>query len=305
VPQEKSFQEAPLWAGVQGEWRPLFGNFREEGVSIEWHDFECDNALPWSESFHPESLEICINFEGCGLIHERRAETTVVNPQTVVQYAASPDRLSADRHPAQRHRFLTVEMSREWLTAAVRGHEETLHRTTRDFLDGACRARRARELPLHQRVRSTGEEMLKPPISGPSIGFWFHAKILEIAAHTLTEPDPELFCQRHKRLAMDRVERVKQLLAEDLEDPPTLAELGRKVGCSPFYLSRIFSENTGLTISRYLRNIRLERASELLRTGQCNVTEAAMTVGYSSLSHFSKAFAEMFGACPCVFPLRK
>jgi AraC-like DNA-binding protein len=305
VPQEKPFQEAPLWAGVQGEWRPLFGNFRKEGVSIEWHDFECETALAWSESFHPESLEICVNFEGCGTIHERRAQTTVVNPQTVAQYAAAPDRLRADRHPAQRHRFLTVEMSRDWLTAAVRGHEETLNRTTRDFLDGATRARRARELPMHQRVRSTAEEMLKPPISGPGVGFWFHAKILEIAAHTLTEPDPEMFCQRHKRLAMDRVEQVKQLLAQDLEHPPTLAELGRKVGCSPFYLSRIFSENTGLTISRYLRNIRLERASELLRTGQCNVTEAAMTVGYSSLSHFSKAFAEMFGSCPCVFPLKK
>jgi AraC family transcriptional regulator len=305
VLKEKSFEEAPVWAGVQGEWRSLFGNFRREGVSIEWHDFECEKPLAWSESFHPESLEICVNFDGCGTIHERRSQTTVVNPQTVAQYSASPERLRADRHPAQRHRFLTVEMSRDWLAAAVRGHEETLNRETRGFLDGAAKAKRARELPMHQRVRSTVEEMLRPPIKGPGVGFWFHAKILEIAAHTLTEPDPEMFCQRHKRLALERVEQVKILLAADLEHPPTLAELGRKVGCSPFYLSRIFSENTGLTISRYLRNIRLERASELLRTGKCNVTEAAMTVGYSSLSHFSKAFAEMFGACPCVFPLKK
>lgn len=303
--KNKSFQEAPVWAGIQGEWRPLFGNFGREGISIEWHDFECEKPLAWSESFHPESLEICVNFDGCGTIHERRSQTTVVNPQTVAQYSASPERLRADRHPAQRHRFLTVEMSRDWLAAAVRGHEETLNRETRGFLDGAAKTKRARELPLHQRVRSTVEEMLRPPIKGPGVGFWFHAKILEIAAHTLTEPDPEMFCQRHKRLGQERVDQVKILLAADLEHPPTLAELGRKVGCSPFYLSRIFSETTGLTISRYLRNIRLERASELLRTGQCNVTEAAMTVGYSSLSHFSKAFAEMYGSCPCVFPLKK
>ena len=60
-----------------------------------------------------------------------------------------------------------------------------------------------------------------------------------------------------------------------------------------------------MTISRYLRNLRLERAAELLRSGRSNVTEAAMAVGYSSLSHFSKAFAEMFGVCPCVFPLSR
>ena len=50
---------------------------------------------------------------------------------------------------------------------------------------------------------------------------------------------------------------------------------------------------TGLTISRYLRNLRLERAAELLHSGRSNVTEAALVVGFSSLSHFSKAFAQM------------
>jgi AraC-like DNA-binding protein len=98
---------------------------------------------------------------------------------------------------------------------------------------------------------------------------------------------------------------VKQALARDIESPPSLSQLGREVGCSPFYLSRLFSEHTGMTISRYLRNLRLERAAELLRRGRVNVTEAAMAVGYSSLSHFSKAFAEMFGVCPSVFPLSR
>jgi AraC-like DNA-binding protein len=296
--------ETPAWAGIQGEWRPLFGNFSKEGISVEWHDFECGETLDWSRSFHPHSLEICVNFAGCGTIRERSSPTTVVNPQRVAHYSAEPQRLRADRHAGQRHRFLTVEMSRDWLAQAVRGHEGGLNRETRGFLDGAARARRARELPLNPRVKRTAEEMLKPPVNGPGVGFWFHAKILEIAAHALTESADELFCQRHKRVALERIEQVKQILLKDLENPPALPTLGREVGCSPFYLSRIFSEHTGTTISRYLRNIRLERASELLRTGKCNVTEAAMTVGYSSLSHFSKAFAEMFGVCPCIFPLK-
>jgi AraC-like DNA-binding protein len=91
--------------------------------------------------------------------------------------------------------------------------------------------------------------MLQPPLHGLGAGFWFRAKILEISALILVEPTEELFCQRHKRLALERVERVKDALARDLENPPSLSELGREVGCSPFYLSRIFSEHTGLTIS--------------------------------------------------------
>ena len=63
-------------------------------------------------------------------------------------------------------------------------------------------------------------------------------------------------------------------------------------------LRQTFQE-TGTTLTQYLRKIRLGRAAELLRSGKYNVTEAAMSVGYNSLSHFSKAFSEMFGCCPC------
>ncbi len=48
----------------------------------------------------------------------------------------------------------------------------------------------------------------------------------------------------------------------------------------------------------------MERAAELLRTGKCNVTEAALEVGYNSLSHFSAVFRETFGCCPGLYPLK-
>ena len=299
------FMEDGIWAGIEGERRPLFGDFPKAGVSVQWHDFECRNTLKWSRSFHRDSLEICINFEGCGAIHERSIATTVVNPQRVAHYVPDEGRVHADRHAGQRHRFLTLAMSRDWLGETVHGHEAVLNRETREFLGAETRLRMARERPLNPHVRQSAEEMLKPPLDGLGCQFWFRAKILEITALTLIEPREELFCERHKRLACERIARVKQALRRDLENPPTLCELGREVGCSPFYLSRIFSEHTGMTISRYLRSLRLERAAELLRSGRTNVTEAAMAVGYSSLSHFSKAFAEMFGVCPCVFPLSR
>jgi len=302
--QESSY-EAPVWAGVEGQWKTLFGSFADMGVSVEWHDFECGKTLDWSQSFHPESLEICLNFDGCGTIRSSASQTTVINPQTVAHYAVERDGLPADRHAGQKHRFMTIEMSRPWLAEAVKGFEDGLNRETRSFLDGSpTRGKRSRGFSLNSRVKRTAEEMLQPPFSGLAANFWFKAKVLEIASHTLQDASAELFCQRQKRLAMDRVDRVKQALARDLEHPPTLSILAKEVGCSSFYLSRIFSDNTGMTISRYLRNLRLERAAELLRAGDCNVTEAALSVGYSSLSHFSKAFAEMFGACPCVFPLK-
>jgi AraC-like DNA-binding protein len=49
----------------------------------------------------------------------------------------------------------------------------------------------------------------------------------------------------------------------------------------------------------------MERAAELLRSGKFNVTEAALEVGYSSMSHFSQAFCQTMGCCPNLYPLLK
>lgn len=87
-------------------------------------------------------------------------------------------------------------------------------------------------------------------------------------------------------------------------EPLTLEELGQRVGCSPFYLSRTFTEQMGMTLTQFLRQVRLERAAELLRSGKFNVTQAALEVGYSSVGHFSTAFHETFGCCPGLYPLQ-
>ena len=132
---------------------------------------------------------------------------------------------------------------------------------------------------------------------------WYQCKALELAVTFLVKPEEEFFCTRQQRLAQERVEQVIFLLQQNLAEPPSLENLGRKIGCSHFYLSRIFSTQTGQTITQYLRQLRLERAAELLKSREYNVTEVALEVGYNSLSHFSAAFQETFGCCPELYPL--
>ena len=115
------------------------------------------------------------------------------------------------------------------------------------------------------------------------------------------EADEDLFCNRQKRVAAERVEQVKEIIRGDLESPPTLQQLGKKVGCSHYYLSRTFSQETGMTIPQYIRQVRIEKAAELLVSGKFNVTEAALEVGYSSISHFSQAFCQLMGSCPTLY----
>jgi AraC-like DNA-binding protein len=154
---------------------------------------------------------------------------------------------------------------------------------------------------LHQLV----ESLRNCPVFNPAKEMWFRSKALEIAAHLFFRPaSGELLCTRTQRLARERVEKAKLILRERMQEPPSLEELAQMVNCSPFYLSRQFAQEGGLTMQQFLRQIRMERAAELLRTGECNVTEAALEVGYNSLSHFSSTFHETFGCCPGLYPLR-
>ena len=299
--------EGEAWREVEQGWRPLYGDFDQLGVSVEWHDFQSPRPLDWGRSFHPRSLEFCLNLDGRGAVGAPGRARSDYVPGNCGYYARADEPLIATRRAHDRHRFVTLEFSRKHLQKQFVQNESDLEPEIRHVIFGDKNENVVAPVrPMSIQQRSVVASLTEPPVAKAAQILWYQSKALELMAHFLFEPkDPEFFCMRQKRVARDRVERTKELLARDLANPPTLEMLGQEVGCSPFYLSRIFSRETGLTIPQYLRNIRMERAAELLRSGRYNVTEAAIEVGYSSLSHFSKAFCETIGCCPVLYPAAK
>ena len=298
-------EEYKTWGTVAGGWKHLFGSFVHKGLSVEWHDFSPGAELDWGASFHPDSLEICINLQGSGKLGAAPGQV-LVGPQNVALYNAND--LPATRKMGELHQFLTIEISREYLGLFFTGKEHNLTPVVRSFIrrEAPTPSTRVAVRPMVMRFRTIVDELLKPPVQPMARELWFQAKFLEVAAELFFEAPgtsgAEPFCVRQKQISQDRVERVKDLLLGDLSQPCTLPELGEKVGCSPFHLSRIFSQETGMTIPQFLKNARMEKAAELLRGGRFNVTETAYEVGYSSLSHFSKVFYETYGCCPGLYP---
>ena len=272
------------------------------GLRVRWWDFAAAETLAETRKSEKCGIGICINLEGAGAFVSREASHEFP-PGTVAIYREDAVK-EISRESGKRHRFLMIQMPHVWIRSRLAQAIEGLSSTLRIFLDDANSAT-PKLLPISSRVRRAAEEMISSPIQGRLRSIWYQAKIIEVSAHLFTQPDDGFFCERQKLLARERAEAVKRIVLRDVENPPSLPAIAREVGCSPSYLSRIFSEATGMTIMRFLRTARLTLAAERLRTGKFNVTEAAMSVGYSSLSHFSKAFAEQFGHCPCVFPFQK
>jgi AraC-like DNA-binding protein len=295
--------EAIAWRDVPRGWRQLWGDFDRLGVALQWHDFRTERPLDWGLSFRPRSLEFCLNVQGRGAV-DNRADYV---PGSAGYYAVADEPLRASRQARDHHQFVTVEFSNRRLQEQLADCEGDLDPQLRAAIfpkkeSSIVSSARPMTAEQHQVVTS----LLTPPVSKPAQSLWYQSKALELMSHFLFAPkDPEFFCMRQKRVARDRVERTKELLARDLANPPGLETLGREVGCSPFYLSRSFSREVGLTIPQYLRKLRMERAAELLRSGRYNVTEAATEVGYASLSHFSKAFCETIGCCPVLYPMAR
>lgn len=297
------FSEAAAWRDVGTGWQPLFGSFRGVGYSVEWHDFQARQEFDWAASFHPGCIELCLNLEGRGFV-ENDGTRTIFSHNTAGFYHCTEKALTARRAANERHRFLTVEFSCPFLAQHLAGAKDMLHPVVRGALDGCPKSHlTGTTVRLTTQQLQLISTLRQPPVYAAAQPVWYQCKVLELAVTFLVKPEEEFFCTRQQRVAQERVEQVMMLLKQDLAEPPSLEELGKKIGCSHFYLSRIFSAQTGKTITQYLRQSRMEKAAELLKSREYNVTEVALEVGYNSLSHFSAAFQETFGCCPGLYPM--
>ena len=119
---------------------------------------------------------------------------------------------------------------------------------------------------------------------------WCH---LHIGPRTSREPGSTY---ARRRL----VDRVKVLLASDLSQRWTLAEIAREIKGSPVYLTQSFQQVEGLPLYRYHLRLRLARALDLIPKRD-DLSGLAQDLGFSSHSHFSAAFKQAFGLTPSEF----
>jgi AraC-like DNA-binding protein len=102
----------------------------------------------------------------------------------------------------------------------------------------------------------------------------------------------------------ERVEAARRLMESTYNDKHTLSSLARFTGMSPFHFARIFRELIGTPPHRFLMNVRLARASEML-IEKVSVTEACFATGFANLSHFIRLFQRTFGVSPSKFSRAK
>jgi AraC-like DNA-binding protein len=130
------------------------------------------------------------------------------------------------------------------------------------------------------------------------------SKVLELLGLITNRPEPG----DGEALRSDDIQRVRlarEILLSQMDNPPNLPELARLSGMCVSKLSMGFRQVFGETVYGLLRRERLQCARQLMEEEGKTVSEAAWTVGYNSLSSFSRAFTECYGVTPGYFARKR
>jgi AraC family transcriptional regulator len=101
-----------------------------------------------------------------------------------------------------------------------------------------------------------------------------------------------------------RVRNIIAFMNANIESQLSVRELAKVVHLSPSHFRRLFREQTGKPITRYLRDLRLQHSRHLLETTYLSVKEIATSVGLTSISHFVAQFKKAHGVTPSRFAAR-
>ncbi len=97
------------------------------------------------------------------------------------------------------------------------------------------------------------------------------------------------------------LDRILAYIYEHYTEPITLESLSERFGLSKQYIIRLFRKNLGVTTTRFINDLKLSHAPELLVSSTLNVNEVAAYLGFSSASYFSRLFRAKYSVSPANF----
>lgn len=94
------------------------------------------------------------------------------------------------------------------------------------------------------------------------------------------------------------INRILKHLHLNIESQISLKKLASEVNLSEGYISDCFKKHMGITIMKYAKKIRIDRAKVLLLTTNNSILEIGLTLGFHDQSHFHKVFKSFTGVSP-------
>lgn len=97
----------------------------------------------------------------------------------------------------------------------------------------------------------------------------------------------------------DFIQKILHFINENISEPELTVELlSSKIFLSRSQLYRKIKTLTGVSVNEFIRNVRLEKAKQLIEQGNNNINEISFKVGFTSPSYFAKCYKIKYGHLP-------
>ncbi|HSJ12033.1 MAG TPA: AraC family transcriptional regulator [Gillisia sp.] len=130
---------------------------------------------------------------------------------------------------------------------------------------------------------------------------YFKAKAYELLSlqfNRAGDPDVEQCPFLSDEVNILKIRKAKDIIISRMAEPPSLQELSDEIGLSLKKLKEGFKQIYGDSVYSFLFDYKMEFARKLLDSGEYNVNEVGLKVGYSTASHFIASFRKKFGTTP-------
>ncbi|MBW4612084.1 MAG: AraC family transcriptional regulator [Desmonostoc vinosum HA7617-LM4] len=272
-----------------------------QNLVLEIESYQRHDNLIKQRIDHPHPLEFWLMLSG------QWWENSVwgVNETAAGQYGFCGSGIGVrgeDNFSQGRQLFVGVHFQPELLQSFISNSTGELPQALRHLV-------RQPDQPLHFRsnlmtpmMQYNVRDILNCPYQGMIKRMYLESKVLELLALLLKEEaEIQMGSQTHKPLKPGTLEQIlhaRDLLLQQIDNPPSTAELARLVKLNEYALKCGFLQVFGKPLFAYLHDYRLEQAYQLLETGEMKVSEVAQKIGFASRSYFAAAFRKKFGVNP-------
>ena len=172
-----------------------------------------------------------------------------------------------------------------------------------DLLDGVAVLRLSRSDEVCAVFRRMLDETRRPGVASRAMISALMRECLVLIARRLYER-PDFQSRWIGVLAAPHLRRAVGAVLARPDEAHSLASLAELAGMSRSGFARDFGRSVGVSPMAFVRRVRMQRATQLLRCTDLTVTAIAHHVGFSSRAHFSQAFTKRFGRSPSAYRSR-
>lgn len=153
----------------------------------------------------------------------------------------------------------------------------------------------------HANIRNTANQILSCEYNSKLKNKYLNSKSDELIIYMLEQINSNYLEENYEIITkrdIEKAQEIEKILHNNLVEVPSLLELADIASMTHTKLSKVFKNIYGQTVFGYLRELRLNKAKQLLDDSKLNITEITYETGWSNPSHFSREFKEKFGLSP-------